>query len=156
MTPADMKTLHDRHLAAEARQDIDAIMATFHETCAHESKATAMKFVGKPAVRMQYEQLFAGFSEISPAHHHEAFGDDLLMDRGIFRGTMTGEVWGMSPTGRRVEVPFARVVIFNDSLICTEIAYFDFADFCDQLGVPLDDAREKTRAIAEMFAIADS
>ncbi len=154
MNPRDMKALHDAHLAAEARQDFAAIMATYHDDCYHETKATGMRFVGKRAVRLQYERLYAAFADVDPSQEVEAFGDDLLMDRGVFRGTVTGELWGFTPTGRRVEVPFARAVLFRDGLIHAEIGYFDFATLCEQAGVPLEDARERVRLIRQELATA--
>jgi predicted ester cyclase len=152
MTPREMKALHDEHLAAESRQDLDAVMATYHDDCYHESKAAGLRFVGKPAVRLQYERLYAAFTDVAPTQEVEAFGEDLLMDRGLFRAHQTGELWGMAPTGQRVEVPFARAVLFKDGLIHAEIAYFDFAALCEQLGISLQEGRSRTKVIAEALA----
>jgi steroid delta-isomerase-like uncharacterized protein len=149
MTPEQMKKLHDEHLAAEDRRDLDAIMATYHDDCYHETAALGLRFSGKQAVRRQYEAFFAAFPDAEATQLAEAFGDDLLMDRNIFTATMKGPLYGLAATGRHVTLPFGRAVLFKDGLIQAEIGYFDFASLCEQLGLPLDEARVRGRQLAE-------
>lgn len=151
-TPQQMKRVHDEHLEAEARQDIDAIMATYHDDCFHETIATGMKFVGKDAVRMQYEGFFTAFPDADPVQVSEAFGEDVLMDRSVFRGTLKGPLFGIAPTGRRIELPFARAVLFKDGLIHGEIGYFDLATLCEQAGIPIEQASAAAKAMRESLA----
>jgi hypothetical protein len=53
-------------------------------------------------------------------------------------------------------VPFARAVLFKDGLIHGEIGYFDFATLCEQVGVPLEDARERVTLLREELTTASS
>jgi steroid delta-isomerase-like uncharacterized protein len=156
MTPEEMKKLHDEHLAAEDRKDLETVMATYHDDCFHETIATGMKFVGKDAVRAQYQAAWAAFPEASPVQLAEAFGDNVLMDRNIFRGKMAGPLYGFAPTGRDVTLPFGRAVLFKDGLIYAEIGYFDLATLCEQAGIPLDEARVITKRLADSLASAPS
>ena len=149
MTPEEMKKLHDEHLAAEDRRDLDAVMATFHDDCFHESVAVGLKFVGKPAVRGQYEAFYTAFPDAATTQGIEAFGDDLLMDRGVFTGTLQGPLYGLQPTDRQVSVPFARAILFKDGLIHAEIGYFDFASLCEQAGLPLEASRATVYKVVE-------
>ena len=154
MTPEEMKKLHDEHLAAEDRHDLDAVMATYHDDCYHETVAVGLRFTGKAAVRVQYQAAWAAFPDAEPVQLAEAFGENVLMDRNIFRATMQGSLYGLPATGRRVELPFGRAVLFKDGLIHAEIGYFDFATLCEQAGIPFEQALATAKQVAESFRAA--
>jgi steroid delta-isomerase-like uncharacterized protein len=151
MTPEQMKKLHDEHLAAEAREDLEAVMATYHDDCYHETVAIGLRFTGKQAVRMQYQAAWAAFPYAEPVQVAETFGNNMLMDINVFHGTMKGPLYGLAATGREVTLPFARTVLFKDGLIHAEIGYFDFATLCEQAGLPLDQAIATANKLADSF-----
>ena len=49
--------------------------------------------------------------------------------------THQGELMGIAPTGRRVEVPVCNVIEVRDGKIYAEREYFDTAHLMQQLGV---------------------
>ena len=124
-------------------------MAIYHDECYHETVAVGLRFTGKAAVRMQYQAAWAAFPDADVARLTEAFGDNVLMDRNIFRATMKGPLYGIAPTGRRVTLPFGRAVLFKDGLIHAEIGYFDFATLCEQAEIPFDEALATAKKLAE-------
>jgi steroid delta-isomerase-like uncharacterized protein len=152
MSPEEMKRLHDHHLAAEERQDLDAIMETFHDDCWHERVPMGVRFRGKEQVLGQYRAFFQTFPDARGIPQCEAFGEDFLLDRQILSATMSGAFLGIPPTGRRVELPFARMVTFKGGLIQGEMAYFDLATLCDQIGIPLDHVRSTIEGLRTAVA----
>lgn len=70
-------------------------------------------------------------------------GEDRLVDEMIFRFTHTAEMdWmlpGISPTGKRVEVPLVAIVHFRDDKLKHEHIYWDQASVLVQLGLLDDD-----------------
>jgi steroid delta-isomerase-like uncharacterized protein len=154
MTPEQMRRVHEEHLAAEARGDIDAAVATYHDNCYYHSVGLGVRFEGKAAVKMQYQATFTAFPDAEGTQEDELYGDDVLMDRGTFNATMTGPFLGIAPTGRRLSLPFARVVPFQDGLMEAEILYFDFAALCEQIGISVEEAREAVARLREAVAAA--
>lgn len=148
MTPEEMVTVQDEHLAAENRGDVDAAIATFGEDCFLEIVALGLKFDGKQGVALQYATLFYTFPDAVLQIDGRAFGDDVLVEWGTFSGTMKGEFMGVRPTGRRVELPFSAVVSFKDGLMRSERAYYDIASLCDQLGIGIEEVRSAAKLLA--------
>jgi predicted ester cyclase len=147
MTPAEMKAVHDAHAAAENRRDAKAAAATCHPDGFIENVALGVRFEGRAQVELQYAALFAAFPDAELVTDGEAFGADVLVAWGIFRGTMQGPFFGVAPTGRRIALPFVNVVPFRDGRMLGERAYFDLATLCDQAGLALADLRAGVRAL---------
>ena len=147
MTPEQMKTVHDRHVAAENRQDAEGAAATCHPEGFIENVALGVRFEGHAQIRLQYAGLFAAFPDAELVTEGEAFGTDVLVAWGTFRGTMQGAFFGVPATGRRIALPFVNVIPFRDGLMAGERAYFDLATLCAQAGIALDDLRAATRAL---------
>ncbi len=147
MTREQMKAVHDRHVAAENHQDAEAAAATCHPEGFIENVALGVRFEGHAQIKLQYAALFAAFPDTELAQEGEAFGDDVLVAWGIFRGTMQGAFFGVPATGRRIAVPFVNVIPFRDGLMAGERAFFDLATLCAQAGIPLADVRAGTRAL---------
>src|SRR5690242_15144814 len=106
MTREQMKAVHDRHVAAENRRDAEAAAATCHPEGFIENVALGVRFEGHAQIRFQYEALFAAFPDAELAQEGEAFGEDVLVAWGTFRGTMRGAFLGVPATGRRIALPF--------------------------------------------------
>ena len=141
MTPAEMKRVHDAHVAAENRRDAAAAAATCHPEGFIENVALGVRFEGHAQIAAQYAALFHAFPDAEMVQEGEAFGTDVLVAWGVFRGTMRGPFLGVAPTGRRIAIPFVNVVPFRDGLMLGERAYFDVATLCAQAGLALEDLR---------------
>ncbi len=147
MTPAQMKAVHDRHVAAENRGDADGATATCHPEGFIENVALGVRFDGHAQIKLQYAALFAAFPDAELATQGEAFGTDVLVAWGVFRATMRGPFFGVPATGRRIELPFVNVIPFRDGLMAGERAYFDLATLCAQAGIPLESLRAGARSL---------
>jgi steroid delta-isomerase-like uncharacterized protein len=80
--------------------------------------------------------------------YRTAFPDDMALDiKNIYsagdtaiveftgKGTHNGDLAGIPPTGRRVEIPIVTVLEMRDGKVHTEREYFDNAYMMQQLGV---------------------
>ena len=147
MTAAEMKRVHDAHVAAENRRDAAAAAATCHPEGFIENVALGVCFEGHAQIAAQYAALFHAFPDAEMVQEGEAFGTDVLVAWGVFRGTMRGPFLGVAPTGRRIAIPFVNVVPFRDGLMQGERAYFDIATLCAQAGLALEDLRAGGRSL---------
>jgi len=147
MTAAEMKRVHDAHVAAENRRDASAAAATCHPEGFIENVALGVRFEGHAQIAAQYAALFHAFPDAEMVQEGEAFGTDVLVAWGVFRGTMRGPFFGVAPTGRRIAIPFVNVVPFRDGLMLGERAYFDLATLCAQAGLALEDLRAGGRSL---------
>lgn len=147
MTPEEMEKVQDAHVAAENRQDVDAAVATYHDDCSYENVPLGLRFEGTQGVALQYAATFNTFKDFEGRIEGRAFGDDLLVEWGMFSGTATGEFMGLAPTGKRVEVPFCAVITFKEGKMEGERVFFDLATLCDQAGVSIDEVRAAAKLL---------
>ena len=61
--------------------------------------------------------------------------DDRVMARVEFKGTHTGEVLGIAPSGRPVSWSTLNVFVIRDGLIVEDTPYWDMSVIFHQLGV---------------------
>jgi len=147
MTPEQMKAVHDRHVAAENRQDAEGAAATCHPEGFIENVALGVRFEGHAQIKLQYAALFAAFPDAELVTEGEAFGPDVLVAWGVFRATMRGPFFGVPATGKRIALPFVNVIPFRDGLMLGERAYFDLATLCVQAGIALDTLHAGARTL---------
>ncbi len=60
---------------------------------------------------------------------------DIAVVEFIARGTHDGDLMGIAPTGRRIEMPVCTVLEFRDGRIQAEREYMDMLHMMQQLGV---------------------
>lgn len=147
MTPAEMKKVHDAHIAAENRQDVEAALATYHEACFLEPVQLGIRLQGKPLVSLAYAAAYQAFPDAVFRIDGEAFGEETMAVWGVVTATMRREWMGLPPTGRRVEYPMVSIIPFEDELMAGERQFSDLASWCDQLGLSI----ERVRSAFESF-----
>ena len=90
---------------------------------------------GREDIQRIYRLLFAAFPDIAT---HE---DAVLVDgnRAVqivrFSGTHAGEFFGLSPTGRHIEMTEASLLTLRDGFITEERRIYDFTGLLVQVGV---------------------
>ena len=142
MTPAEMKSIQDAHVAAEARKDIQGALAGYREDCYYQNVGLNFRVDGKQRVGVYYQAGWQAFPDGEVTIEGEAFGEDVAVHWGTFRATNKGSFMGVEPTGRKVAIPVISVLTFRDGLMQGEHLLFDVATFCEQLGVSVELARE--------------
>jgi len=85
------------------------------------------------AVTQMYRTAFPDDMKIDVQRIHTA-GDTAIVEF-IGKGTHRGELAGIAPTGRRVEIPVITVMEMRDGKVHTEREYMDSAYLMQQLGV---------------------
>lgn len=62
-------------------------------------------------------------------------GEESVVMEFTFRGVHTGELWGIPPTGRAVEIPMCVIYDLEDGIIQRGRLYYDGATMARQLGL---------------------
>jgi steroid delta-isomerase-like uncharacterized protein len=148
-TPETMKRVHDEHVAAENRADLEAAIATYHEDCFYHNVPGGFRATGKDEIRLYYSALMAGIPDGQLTIEGEVFGDDVLVTWGTFRGTSTGPLFGVEPTGKSVELPVMSRITFHDGLMQGEHLYYDLATLAEQVGTPVETAVQTVKVLRE-------
>jgi predicted ester cyclase len=122
-----IKRLWVRHSIAEARRDIDGLIATLALDCVYEIVPTGQRWEGHAGARRFYEELFGAFPD-----HAFALTDIVIGPQGVFEvatltGTNLGPWAGAPPSGLPVRL---RIIIRfpwaeSTSLFGGEGIYFD-------------------------------
>ena len=133
------------HMAAEDRQDVDAILATFTENCWYRVPGLGLELRGKDQIRGWYEDTFSAIPDFRNVDEHYWIAGDQVFFEARIEGTHLGEWQGWAPTGRHFSTGImCRIPIAADGLMEAEIVYLDAADLFTQLGMlPARDSRQE-------------
>jgi carboxymethylenebutenolidase len=150
----------DAHTAAEFQtRDIEATMTTMAETPHVTHVPTMTGGHGRDAVRSFYETWFIGHwpEDTVVKQVSRTVGENRVVDEVIISFThdceMPAILPGVSPTGRKVVIPFVVVVGFEGDKISYERIYWDQASMLVQLGLldpsalPVTGAEQTARLI---------
>jgi len=133
-----------RNLAvAKNRQDVPAALLLLHPKMLLESPAFGTRACGPAENERALTRFFATFPDYDVALHGHASNGDTLVCWGTARMTMTGDRFGVVPTGRRAELPVFIQFTFSDELIASERFFFDLSELCAQSGVSTDAVRQR-------------
>jgi predicted ester cyclase len=128
---------------AKSRQDVPAALRLLHPQMLLESPALGTRACGHVENQWALTRFFASFPDYDIALHGHASNGDTLVCWGTARMTMTGGRFGVTPTGRRAELPVFIQFTFSDELIASERFFFDLSELCAQSGVSTDAVRRK-------------
>jgi steroid delta-isomerase-like uncharacterized protein len=141
VTPAEMRQLQDAHVAAETRKDIVGATAGYLKDCYYQNIPLGFRIQGREGVAAYDERSWKALPDGEVIIEGEAFGEDMAVHWGTFRGTLRGTLLGAGATERRLEFPVMSVLTFRDGRIRSETLMFDLVTLCDQAGVTVQDAR---------------
>jgi steroid delta-isomerase-like uncharacterized protein len=125
------------HVDLENAGDYVAALKTF-EHPRYEYVATDEVYDGAEEVLDHFEELHRAFPDqlVEIIALHSA--DEAVLMEAVARGTHTGPLRGLPPTGKRFEQPFLGIFVFEDDGLVCERVYFDTATVLRQLGVARD------------------
>lgn len=128
-----------RYFEGWNRRDADAVLATFSADGTYCDPASGGRLRGE-ALKGYMNGLWAAFPDLSfEIASAGAAGPDLVAAQWIMRGTNTGSMMGLPPTGKSVTVSgadFIRVTVDkNGGKIQTVDGYFDSRAVPEQLGL---------------------
>jgi predicted ester cyclase len=126
---------------AKSRQDVPAAIRLLHPDMLLQTPAFGTHARGPAANEKVLTRFFAAFPDYHVTLDGHAAGDEDLVCWGTARMTMTGDRFGVTPNGRRAELPVFIRFTFRDDLIAGELFFFDLATLCAQSGVSTDAVR---------------
>ena len=137
------------HMESENRHEYDATIATFAHP-RYELIGTGDVYDGPEEVARYFEETRTAFpdqeNELISLHH----ADDAVIVEAWVRGTHLGPFRGLPPTGRRWEMRFVAVFLFEEDRLMCERVYFDANTVLRQLGIA-HDPLSVTGRIATIF-----
>jgi steroid delta-isomerase-like uncharacterized protein len=125
------------HMESENRHEFDVTMDTFDHP-RYELIGTGDVFDGEREVAAYFEETRTAFpdqrNELIALHH----SDDAVLVEAMLYGTHGGSFRGLPPTGRKFEMRFLAMFIFEEDRLVCERVYFDSGTILRQLGVQHD------------------
>jgi steroid delta-isomerase-like uncharacterized protein len=134
---ATREALVVEHMESENRHDYDATIETFDHP-RYELIATGDVYDGPEEVAAYFEETRTAFpdqrNELIALHH----SDDAVLVEAMLYGTHLGSFRGLPATGRKFEMQFCAVFVFEEDRLVCERVYFDAGTVLRQLGIAHD------------------
>jgi steroid delta-isomerase-like uncharacterized protein len=131
-------------MESENRHEFDVTMDTFDHP-RYELIATGDVFDGEVEVDRYFEETRTAFpdqrNELIALHH----SDDAVIIEAMLYGTHRGSFRGLPPTGRKFEMRFCAMFLFEEDRLVCERVYFDSNTVLRQLGIAHDPLTLKGR-----------
>lgn len=125
------------HMESENRYEFDVTLATF-EHPRYELIGTGDVFDGPVEVAAYFEETRTAFpdqrNDLIALHH----ADDAVIVEAMLYGTHLGSFRGLPATGRKFEMRFCAMFVFEGEALVCERVYFDAGTILRQLGVAHD------------------
>ncbi len=125
------------HMESENRHEFDATMETF-EHPRYELIATGEVHDGPEEVMAYFTETRTAFpdqrNELIALHHTD---DAVIVEANLY-GTHDGSYRGLPPTGRKFEMRFCAIFVFEEDRLVCERVYFDAGTVLRQLGIAHD------------------
>jgi steroid delta-isomerase-like uncharacterized protein len=132
------------HMESENRHEFEVTLDTF-EHPRYELIATGDVHDGPEEVAAYFEETRTAFpdqrNELIALHH----ADDAVIVEAMLYGTHEGPLRGLPPTGRKFEMRFCAMFLFEEDRLVCERVYFDAGTILRQLGIAHDPLTLKGR-----------
>jgi predicted ester cyclase len=128
---------------AKSRQDVAAASRLLHADMLLQTPAFGTCARGLAENVKVLGRFFSNFPDYEVELQGRAANADSLVCWGQARMTMTGERFGVTPNGKRADLPVFIRFSFADDLIASEYFFFDLSELCAQSGVSTDAVRRK-------------
>lgn len=122
------------HVKAENAGDYEAALATFKHP-RYEYVATDEVYDGPEEVIAHWTELHRAFPDQEVEIVKLRRADDAVVMEAVARGTHSGPLRGLPPTGRRYELQFLAIFVFEGDALIGERVYYDTATLLRQLGI---------------------
>src|SRR5919109_2684128 len=125
------------HMESENRHEFDVTLETFHHP-RYELIGTGDVFDGPEEVARYFEETRTAFPDQTNELIHLYHSDQAVIVEANLYGTHEGPFRGLPPTGRRFEMRFCAVFVFDEDRLVCERVYFDSNTVLRQLGIARD------------------
>lgn len=142
MTHDQMFQLVQSLAAAKSRQNVPEAMKLFDPEILLVSNfgSQAKGLAENEATLTRFFKTFPDYNVMLDGH---ASDGTTLTCWGSVQMTMTGDRFGVTPNGRRAELPVFIQFTFKNGKIASERFAFDLSELCAQSGVSTDAVRQK-------------
>lgn len=140
--PSDPRRMH-----AEANKQVVRRFVDEYQTAANEQSFAELLHPevvdrsrppgiaeGAEGVRQQFEAFRAAFPDFHAVIHDQIAEGDKVVTRKVFHGTQRGELMGIRPTGREVQIEVIDIVRVEDGQIVEHWNVVDRLGLLQQLG----------------------
>jgi predicted ester cyclase len=140
--PSDPRRMH-----AEANKQVVRRFVDEYQTAANEQSFAELLHPevvdrsrppgiaeGAEGVRQQFEAFRAAFPDFHAVIHDQIAEGDKVVTRKVFHGTHRGELLGIAPTGREVQIEVIDIVRIEDGKIVEHWNVVDRLGLRQQLG----------------------
>ena len=127
---------------AKSRQNVEDALQVCHPEMLLETPAIGHTARGTEENRAALTRFFKTFPDYHVSLERHIIDGDVLVCWGLARMTMTGNRFGVTPTGRTASVPVMIEFGFRDGLIARERFVYDLSVLCSQSGVSTDAMRK--------------
>jgi uncharacterized protein (TIGR02246 family) len=134
MTRDEILALFVRREAAWRNRDAAALAAD-HQPQGVVVSPTGGVLEGREAIERVYRVWLTAFPDLAFIHEDIIVDDDRVAALCRVAGTHGGEFFGVSPTGRRMDITAVFIYRFEDGLIAHETRVLDFTGVLVQVGV---------------------
>ena len=136
MAHDDIGSILERFRRAWEQQDVEALVACYADDCVVVSPLFHT-LNGRSAVKKAFSDLFKVFATQQITLQDTVIGNDDPPRAVIVwkvQSTHVGEVFGLPPSGKRIDRTIAYILTFRDGLITKETRIYDFTSMLMQLG----------------------
>jgi len=130
----DFKNMVEQYMDAIPRRDFGRIRQMLHTQYSYTG-SDGKRQEGMDAGISVIEMYTKAFPDLNLDIQHLTVAGNIVVTEFIAQGTHKGELMGIQPTNRNVEVPVCNIVEFRDGKIFSEREYFDALFMMQQLGV---------------------
>ena len=104
----------------------------------YRPEGVSLAVTDRPASGFQafYGTMLEGFPDATMEINDQLAERDLVATRKTFRGTHLGEIWGLAPTGNRVEFEFIDIFRVSDGRLIEHWTSMDLAALRRQMQAP--------------------
>jgi steroid delta-isomerase-like uncharacterized protein len=125
------------HMESENRHEFDLTLETFDHP-RYELIGTGDVYDGAEEVAAYFEETRTAFpdqrNELIAMHH----SDDAVIVEAMLYGTHLGSLRGLPATGRKFEMRFCALFLFDEDRLMCERVYFEPGTILRQLGIAHD------------------
>jgi steroid delta-isomerase-like uncharacterized protein len=134
LTPAERNLRHwMEHVLAENRRDLDRLINTLADDAVYEIVPLKRFWRGKDEIRQFYTGLWTALPDVKLDLRSRVADAQYVVEESHVRGTHTGPLFGIPPSGRYIEFDLVIYFPFRDGAILGERIYLDVNSITGQV-----------------------
>jgi steroid delta-isomerase-like uncharacterized protein len=122
------------HVLAENRRDLDRLIATLADDAVYEIVPLKKFWRGKDEIREFYQGLWTALPDVKLDLRSRVADEHYVVEESHVRGTHTGLLFGIPPSGRYIEFDLVIYFPFRNGEILGERLYLDVNSITGQVG----------------------